>query len=499
MNPTQLDPGPSSTAAAPLAGPDAKPTNVRYFVLAFLAALSMITYLDRACFGSAAGEIQKVFGMSSDAEMAWAYFAFVFAYAVFEIPSGWLGDVFGPQVTLVRIVIGWSIFTALTGMVGWDIGPIHLGFGALLFIRFMFGVGEAGAYPNITRALHNWFPITARGAAQGTIWMSGRMMGGLTPMIWAFFVGKDYLNLEWRQAFFIFGGLGIAWCLVCAFWFRNTPEEMPGCNEAEQKLINEDRDDTGHAHSNVPWLDLLTSTNLWALCFMYFCMSFGWYFNLTYLPKFMEKYHDIPSSDPAGALYKGLPLILGAFACILGGWLTDVYVAKTGDRIGARRNFGIGGMLLAGICYAICPFMPQHNALPFALAISFAAFFNDMTMGAAWATCQDIGRRHAAIVAGAMNMIGNLGGAVVALVTGWILKYHLTDVAQQFDLTNKEVLKDPNVQAAINAAELPGYNINFYLFAGAYFIAALLWLRINAGEPVVQEEYEKNPSDFLKH
>ena len=327
--------------------------------------------------------------------------------------------------------------------------------------------------------------------------MSGRMMGGLTPIIWAIMVGT--LGIEWRNAFFIFGGLGIIWCVVCALWFRNSPEEKPDCNEAERKLINEDRDDTGSAHGNVPWLDLLSSTNLWALCFMYFCMSFGWYFNLTYMAKFMEKYHDIPQQDAMGGLYKGLPLILGAFACILGGWLTDVYVARTGDRVGARRNFGITGMVLAGICYAICPFMPLHNALPFALAISFGAFFNDMTMGAAWATCQDIGRRHAAIVAGAMNMIGNLGGAVVNLVTGYILQAQLVDLKQQYDFTNVEVLKDPAVKAAINAAELPGYNLNFFLFAGAYAIAALLWLRINASEPVVLEEFEKNPSDHLKH
>ena len=126
------------------------------------------------------------------------------AYAAFEVPSGWLGDVFGPRSTLIRIVLWWSAFTALTGCVGFNLGSATLGIWFLVLIRFLFGMGEAGAYPNITRALHNWFPFKERGFTQGFVWMSGRLMGGLTPLIWAGLVtsvgGREPL-MSWRGAF----------------------------------------------------------------------------------------------------------------------------------------------------------------------------------------------------------------------------------------------------------------------------------------------------------
>src|SRR5271166_5602099 len=161
------------------------PTRVRYGVLGFACSLSMITYLDRVCFGTAVSHLVTELGLPSEAALKWVMFAFAFAYAVFEVPSGWLGDVYGPRNTLIRIVLWWSFFTALTATVGLRLGNDWvIGVGALAVIRFLFGMGEAGAYPNITRALHNWFPLMQRGFAQGAVWMSGRLMGGLTPMVW---------------------------------------------------------------------------------------------------------------------------------------------------------------------------------------------------------------------------------------------------------------------------------------------------------------------------
>ena len=178
------------------------PTRVRYGVLGFVCSLSMITYLDRVCFGAAAPFIVDALHLDSVADLAWAFTAFNISYAIFEIPTGWLGDVFGPRKTLIRIVLWWSLFTALTGLVGLSVGPVVLGWGNLVLIRFLFGVGEAGAYPNITRALHNWFPFSERGTGQGTVWMAGRLMGGLTPLVWMYVVVK--FGFSWRTAFWIF-------------------------------------------------------------------------------------------------------------------------------------------------------------------------------------------------------------------------------------------------------------------------------------------------------
>src|SRR5262249_16518173 len=155
-----------------------KPTNVRYGVLGFACALATITYLDRVCFGTVASNIQAEFGLS-ESEKGWLFTAFAFAYAVFEVPTGWLGDRYGARMTLIRIVLWWSVSTALTG---W-IYPSSIAFFLLLSVRFLFGVGEAGAYPNIARAFHSWFPFRERGFAKGTVWMASRFAGGLTAFI----------------------------------------------------------------------------------------------------------------------------------------------------------------------------------------------------------------------------------------------------------------------------------------------------------------------------
>jgi MFS family permease len=455
------------------------PTRVRFGVLGFACVLSMITYLDRVCFASAVPFLIPALGLNSVADLFWAFTAFAFAYAVFEIPSGWLGDVYGPKNVLIRIVLAWSVFTAMTGLIGLEVAGVFLGFGALVAIRFLFGMGEAGAYPNITRALHNWFPYRERGMAQGAVWMAGRFMGGMTPLVWLLLI--VVIGLSWRGAFWVFGGLGVIWCAAFVLWFRNRPEEKPEVNEAELSII---RDDPVHAaqagHANVPWLKLLTDANLWMLCLMYFCAAYGWYFNISYLHIFLEQQYGVPQDSVAGAIYKGGPLWLGAIACLGGGFLTDWFIRRTGNRKWGRRLFGMIGHGLCGLFYLGCLF--AQDAFTFFLMISLAAFCNDLIMGPAWACCQDIGRRYAAIVAGAMNTIGNLGGAVAQAVTGLILGSTLAAFA-----ADRGVAVDQLSASEKAAGLLPGYHINFILFAGVYFLAVLFWLRVDATRPVAQE------------
>jgi MFS family permease len=470
---------------------------VRYGVLGFACALSMITYLDRVCISSAAKPIVAALNLNSVADLKWAFFAFSFAYAALEIPSGWLGDVFGPRKVLIRIVLSWSLFTALTGTVGLTVGGLMVGMGALVVIRFLFGAGEAGAYPNITRALHNWFPFAERGMAQGAVWMCGRLMGGLTPLFWLLLVegvrqtrvldnGESVVTvltqpvMSWRMTFWLFGCLGIGWCLLFGLWFRNYPKQKASVNEAELELIESGRTDVGAGHGRVPWLRFLGNGNLWRLCLMYFFASYGWYFNITYLPTFLEEQLHVSPESILGAVYKGGPLWLGALACISGGWLTDWFIRRTGNRKWGRRVFGVVGHGLCSLCYLACVFAP--SPFTFFLAISLGSFFNDLTMGAAWACCQDIGRRYAAIVAGCMNTIGNLGGALAGWLTGFVLDQALASYA-----TGHQV-----AVASLNAAEKAeamghGYTINLCSFAVAYAIAAFLWLRIDATRPVVPE------------
>src|SRR3954463_14409691 len=170
------------------------PTRVRYAILALLCGLAMITYMDRAANGSAKKAIMADLNKQQistgekpydEEDFFIVLMAFQIAYAIFEVPSGWLGDTPGPRAPLLRVVLWWSLFVALTGLTGMRLpGGVYVGFGALVLIQFLFGVGEAGAFPNMSKSLYNWFPSTSRGVAKSAIWMSARLMGGLTPLVW---------------------------------------------------------------------------------------------------------------------------------------------------------------------------------------------------------------------------------------------------------------------------------------------------------------------------
>ena len=418
--------------------------------------------------------------LNSEANLRWIFWAFLFAYAIFGIPSALVGDVFGPKKTLIFIVLWWSLFTAITGFIAYEVGGVVLGgLALLLVIQFLFGMGEAGAFPNITRALHNWMPFAERGFAQGAVWMSGRLMGGLTPLVWLLLT--SYLGFNWREVFWLFGGIGLVWCVLYTLWFRNRPEEKASVNKAELALIHAGRQDLGAGSGHVPWLRMLTSTNLWALCLMYFCMSYAWWFSIMYLPTFLQEQRRVPADSFIGSIYKGGPLILGAVGCLLGGWLTDKYIRWTNNRKWGRRLFGIVGHSLCAVCWLACLFTTE--AFPFALAISLAAFFNDLPMGAAWSSCQDIGKRCSSIVAGAMNTIGNIGGALASLVTGYIIEGFLNAYAGSLAVKVEQLTAQQKI-----LAKQPAYQVCFVIYALVYVVAVLLWLRINSTESIVPED-----------
>jgi MFS family permease len=466
--------------------PDIRPTRIRRGVLLFACALSMITYLDRVAIASAAGEIVRTLGLQSVADLKWAFTAFALAYALFEVPAGWMGDVFGPRRALLRIVLWWSAFTVLTAATGLRLGPVTLGLGFLIGVRLLFGAGEAGAFPNITRALHNWLPLQERGRGQGKVWFSGKLMGGLTPFLWTLLVvgtGVTPALIGWRGAFCVFGLIGIVWCVCFARWFRDRPEEMPGVNAAELALIRCDNAGEHAGHARVPWARIVTNGNFLALCLMYAAQAYGWYFNITYLPQFLERQYGLPNSSLLGALYKGGPLLMGALGCLLGGVMTDAIIRRTGDRRLARRLCGWLGHSACVVCFLLCPLAP--NAFLFFIAVSMAAFFTDLTVPSAWATCQDIGGRFAATIGAFMNMGAGLAGALAGWVTGSILENAIASRAAALGVEATRLST-----AETTAALLHGYHVNFYTFAVLYAVAFFAWFKI---DPTVAIERSDKP------
>lgn len=478
-----------------------RPTRVRYVVLAFLCALSMITYIDRAFWGSAQEDIRSELGLKSVADLAVALWAFQLAYALFEVPTGYLGDRYGPRKTLIRIVLWWSFFFSLTTLVGYEVGGLALvgttGLAVLVAFRFLFGMGEAGAYPNIARGVYNWFPVAQRGTAQGAVWMSARFMGGLTPLVWLCLVDRELLGLHWKTGFWIFGGVGVLWCVAFALYFRNTPEEHPGVNAAERELIAAGRGPV-QMHGGVPWGRLLRSRNLWYLCGMYICINYGWYFFMYFLPDFLKKQfagEAVTLGDRiVMALLAGGPLLVGVLGCVTGGLLTDRHVRRTGDRRWGRKLYGAVGFTLACGCYlAAIGGAVNQNMWLFALAVAGAGFCSDLTMGPAWAVCQDIGRRYAAIVSGFMNMVGNLGAVATIIVTAAVMQGRVAarlEEATVLAATAGTPVTAPVYAAARTAGEIEGYIINLSLYALAYAIGVVFWLKIDATQPVVPEAEE---------
>ena len=200
------------------------PTRARYLTVVFAILLAIIMYIDRVCISQAALSMRGDLGLTP-VEMAWAFSVFGWAYALFEIPGGWLGDRIGPRRVLMRIVLWWSFFTAATGWV-WNLP-------SLLVTRTLFGMGEAGCFPNLTRAFSTWLPKAERERAQASLWFATRWAGALTPLLVAWVLTL----MSWRRAFEIFGVLGIIWAFAFYRWYRDDPAMHPSVNKAELALL----------------------------------------------------------------------------------------------------------------------------------------------------------------------------------------------------------------------------------------------------------------------
>src|SRR6185436_2834093 len=176
--------------------------------------------------------------------------AFALAYAIFDIPGGYLGDRLGPRKVLMRVVVWRSFFTAATGW-AWN-------YSSILVTRFLFGAGEAGCFPNLTKVFTTWLPPTERVRAQGILWMSARWGGAFSPLI----VTPIILWVGWRNAFMIFGAIGLMWAAVFYRWFRDNPMDHPQLNLAEKDLLRASSSNAS-GHGDVPWMTILTSGRVW--------------------------------------------------------------------------------------------------------------------------------------------------------------------------------------------------------------------------------------------
>ena len=387
-------------------------SRVRYQVLAFTVALAGLTYLDRVAISHAdvSASITRELGLTK-VQMGFVFSAFTLAYALFEIPTGAWGDRIGTRRVLTRIVIWWSTFTIATASA--------FNYASLLTLRFLFGAGEAGAFPNTAKTFSRWFPITERGTAQGIFFAGAHLGGGLTPLLVTFLL--QYLT--WRQVFVAFGCLGFVWALAWYSWFRDEPGEHPRVNGKELAHIRSGRGkDAPHKLDAVILGRIMSHPSLIALCLMYFTQAYGFYFNITWLPTYLKQVHHL--SGAWLGLMSGLPLILSSVADVSGGLTSDLVTRKFGRRAG-RCGVGAASLAVAGL--AMIGGVLVNDALTSALLFSLSGMGASFLLGACWGVCQDISGPHAGLVSACMNTSGQVGAFLSPIILSIFLQFRSDD------------------------------------------------------------------------
>ncbi|MDP3667159.1 MAG: MFS transporter [Sediminibacterium sp.] len=378
----------------------------RYQVLLVLSVLSMITFLDRIALSSASSSIMNDLSIST-VQWGWILGMFTLAYGAFEVPAGWLGDRIGGKKVLTRVVIWWSVFTILTGF--------STGFLMLLIVRILFGMGEAGAYPNSAIVLSKWFPVLERARAQSIIWGASRIGAALTPFI----VLPLQQKYSWHVSFYVLGGVGIIWAFFWIFWHKEEPADCKNIQPKELAFIQANRDlpDNNRAIKFSFW-SIFKSANIWFLMGMYFCYAIGAYFFQSWFHTYLQNGRLIPKEDLIWA--SSLPYILAAIGCFTGGWLSDKACVRYGKKWG-RRLVPMIGLFISGICIISASLVQDNTTAIIALAAGMACM--DVTAPVAWAVAMDLGGPNSGAVSGSMNTAGLTGAYLSTVVFGYLASY----------------------------------------------------------------------------
>jgi sugar phosphate permease len=389
-----------------------RPTRVRHVVLWLTVAAYMITYMDRVVISSAVPTIRKELGFDMVA-MGWILASFNWAYALFQIPGGWLGDRIGPRRALTVIVTWWSIFTSATALAWNGI--------SMAVVRFLFGMGEAGAFPIATRSLSRWMLPAERGFAQGVTHAGSRLAAAATPVL----VVAVIASRGWRAAFFLFGTLGLAWAALWYWYYRDTPAEHSSVNDAERELIHGSIGGARAARSHsVPWGAILSSGTLWVVSLMYFFYGYCLNVYLIWFPSYLSEHRHFDLKRMG--LYSSLPLLAGVLGNIAGGSASDFLAHRTGNLKWSRRLVAAFGFLLAAA--AILPATLTSDPHACVAYTCFAVFGLEVTVGVSWAIPLDIGADYAGSVAAVMNTAGNIGGAISPAVVAYLVQGYGWDV-----------------------------------------------------------------------
>ena len=411
----------------------------RYFIVGITAFAALLLYIDRVCISILADPIQTDLALSERQKES-ALSAFFFTYALFQIPVGALADRYGPRLVLSASIALWSVVTALTGL-AWS-------FGALLGVRLLLGLSEAGAYPAAACLIKRWARPHERGRFNSVVSLGGRIGGAFAPTLTTTLgtilagvavagIAAGESGMNWRGVFVLYGACGLV--VAVLFWLivrdyprephpepaRAVPGEGPGAdwhalppaNPADEPGANEHAVPLTNPASAPPAFGrqlaaLTSSRGMWLFGTLQFCNNISWAFLVTLLPTYLKDANvDIALR---GNIQTGV-LLAGCVGMIVGGLVTDA----TRQRLGARwgRSVPIGTMM--ALCAAMCAVLSSAPGLWFAVAaLALMAFCQDLGIPSVWAYAQDVGGKSVGAALGFGNMLGNFGAALSPLLLG---------------------------------------------------------------------------------
>ena len=369
-------------------------------VLVFLTFLHTVNlYIDRAAISAGRNSMVADLGLT-DIEFGWVMAMFTLGYALFQAPTGYFADSRGPRFVLTAIIIFWSFCTAITAAAK--------NFIQLLIIRFIFGVGEAGAFPALSKVVYNWFPLKERGIVQGINFSGSRIGAAFTLPLVAWMISE----IGWRWSFILVGLVGAAYAVFWYFVFRDKPEDSKWISESEKEFIIKNRQQP--TVGELPPFSmkvLLKSKNMWLAMGQYICSNFTFYFTLTWMLPYIADRFQIDMIQ--AGMYSMFPLLSGALGNWVSGWLVDSIYSRSNNLKTSRRVPAIIGFCLAALGMVMVT-MVQSPVLA-VVFMSIAIFGADMTLSPSWSFCIDISKERAGVIPGTMNMAGNLGAFVTII------------------------------------------------------------------------------------
>ena len=381
-------PTPSTSRGTRARGARLRPPQV---VLGLLALLYLILFVNRVNISTAA-PLMRVDLHLSNTQLGMAFSAFAIPYAFFQLIGGWIGDKFGPRLTLSLCCAMVCACTVLTGAAG--------GFASLFALRLALGFGEGAAFPTATRAMSNWTPVGSWGFAQGITHSFSRIGNALTPALMAALLRF----VTWRGAFVLVGSVSVLWLFAWAWYFRNEPREHPGMTEADLEALPAR---APGVRPVIPWLRL--ARRILPVTIVDFCYGWTLWLFLSWIPAFFfENYH---LNLQASAMFSAGVLFAGVVGDTVGGVVSDRLLHKTGSLLVARRSVLVAGFL--GAFVFLLPVVLIHDLKTAAVCLSLAFFCAEMIVAPIWSVPMDIAPRYAGTAAGMMNT----GFAIAGLVS----------------------------------------------------------------------------------